>query len=162
MSLFHAKLIANNIRAPQPNNPRDHEHERLYTEIRSQGDQRCEECSGYGHCASGIGRDRASRAATKCPNPTILARRLGTGTISKQTRRRLQVAIRRSQLAMLRAGRNGGGIRNGRQIGRFDENEWWRWLISAVSAYFAQAAPANPNALTAAEADACRNAINGL
>ena len=60
--------------------------EMLRIETRDMSEVRCYGCSGFGHCFNGVGRTMAERAATKCPNPAILKKRLGRSRAAGKAR----------------------------------------------------------------------------
>ena len=101
--------------------PLQNESLRLRDESEMMAETRCDLCSGFGHCANGQGRTKLERLHSKCPNGWILKKRLGDSRISKQTRSYAIRHVKRRNATMYTWGVNGGGIRNGRQLGRYSQ-----------------------------------------
>ena len=135
--------------------------EMLRLEIRDMADTRCEGCSGFGHCFNGVGRNKAERAATKCPNSAVLKKRLGQSRAAGKARAMVLRLLKSRRHPVYSWGVNGGTMRGGRMIGRYNQHTHLRNMLSAARAYWVAHRPAGHD-ITDAEYTALQEHIIAL
>ena len=125
-------------------------YQTLARELEDMGNVRSTQCSGHGHTKEGSGHTTESRASTKCPNPHILNKRLGTSKASKKARTTVSNRLKAPNRAFMRWGQNGGAVRRGRMLGRFSGEMQLREIVEIATGWYI-ANPRGGPVLTEAE-----------